>query len=370
MRTFDVLAGGLAVGYALTQLRFLKAWRATPETLAGRDYDPADWSVVIAARDEATGIRAAVASALPQAGEVVVVDDHSADATAAEARDAGATVLALPAGRTGKKAALALGATRARGDWVATLDADAVAPPRWLASLAATADRRRAVAVAGPVALAPADTWFARWQALDFCGMMAITAASLRRGRFAMGNGANLAFRRGAFRAVGGYAAEAGAREAASGDDVVLLGKLLARYPGRVAFAKTRDAVVATAPRPDVASFVWQRWRWAAKTGLNRQPSLTATLGLAWAFHVGLWAGFPLAAAGRLGAGTLAGAWLGKAVVDYALLRSATRFFGRPGLLDASYPLQSAAHAAYVAGVGTLALLPLDFSWKGRRHRA
>ena len=363
------LAAGLTVGYAFTQLRFLRDWGATPPVeLPTEDRGASDWSVVIAARDEAEHLGATLSSVGGQAAEVIVVDDHSTDGTARLARSYGATVVELPAGLAGKQAALTAGVSAARGAWVATVDADVRVPPGWLANLRAAAGTR-AVAVAGPVALAPAHTWFERWQALDFCGMMAITAASLHRGRFAMGNGANLAFRAEAFRAVDGYAAAAGGRASASGDDMVLLRKLLRGYPDRVAFAKGRAAEVETAPRRSLRSFVMQRWRWSAKTGLNRQPALTATLGGVWAFHVGLWAGIPLALAGRLSPLVLAGAWAAKAGVDYVLLRSATGFFGRRDLLDATYPLQSIAHAAYVAGIGALALLPLDYTWKGRRWR-
>lgn len=364
----EAAALGLTIGYAAVQLRFLYDWLRVPEAPSPQAPDIGDWTVVIAARNEAECIERAVASVRAQAAEVVVVDDHSEDATAERARTAGARVTTLPPRVTGKQAALTCGVQLAESRWVAMLDADAEAPPKWIAALEAAASGG-AVAVAGPVSFAPARSWFERWQALDFCGMMAITAASLRRGRFAMGNGANLAVQREAFASVGGYGLPAGARAAASGDDLLLLAKLMRRFPNRVAFAKTREAAVVTPPCPTVAAFVRQRWRWSAKTGLARERALTATLALVWAFHVGLFAGVPLAAAGKLDRRVLAAAWLTKAGVDLALLRSAARFFGRTRLLDASYPAQSLAHAAYVAGVGTLALLPLDYEWKGRRHR-
>ena len=56
---------------------------------------------VIAARDEAREIAATVRALRPLVDEVVVVDDGSRDATAAEALGAGATVLRIP-GRAGK----------------------------------------------------------------------------------------------------------------------------------------------------------------------------------------------------------------------------------------------------------------------------
>jgi hypothetical protein len=70
-----------------------------------------DVAVVIPAKDEAQRIRATVTAAaeLPGAGLVVVVDDGSADGTAAIARDAGAVVTRHPRNR-GKAAAMETGA--------------------------------------------------------------------------------------------------------------------------------------------------------------------------------------------------------------------------------------------------------------------
>lgn len=82
-------------------------------------------SVIIPARDEADRIAATVAAArrLPEACEVIVVDDGSADATGESARSAGATVLRHTRNR-GKAAAMATGADAATGDLILFLDAD------------------------------------------------------------------------------------------------------------------------------------------------------------------------------------------------------------------------------------------------------
>ena len=74
-----------------------------------------DVAAVIPAKDEAQRIRATVTAAaeLPGAGLVVVVDDGSADGTAAIARDAGAVVTRHPRNR-GKAAAMETGAEAVR----------------------------------------------------------------------------------------------------------------------------------------------------------------------------------------------------------------------------------------------------------------
>ncbi|MGQ0615704.1 MAG: glycosyltransferase [Acidimicrobiia bacterium] len=87
-------------------------------------------SIVVPARDEAGTLPALLRSVVPQlaAGdELVVVDDHSGDATATVAAAGGATVVPapeLPPGWTGKAWACWTGAAAARGDVLVFLDAD------------------------------------------------------------------------------------------------------------------------------------------------------------------------------------------------------------------------------------------------------
>jgi 4,4'-diaponeurosporenoate glycosyltransferase len=83
-------------------------------------------SVVVPARDEAEALPRLLAS-IPEQVDVVVVDDHSSDATATVARDAGARVVdsaRLPDGWIGKAWACEQGADAAKGDVVVFVDAD------------------------------------------------------------------------------------------------------------------------------------------------------------------------------------------------------------------------------------------------------
>ncbi|MGE9268677.1 MAG: glycosyltransferase family 2 protein [Verrucomicrobiales bacterium] len=100
-------------------------------------------SVIIPARNEeknlAPLLKALQAQSAP-AHEIIVVDDHSEDATAALAREHGARVLsaqALPSGWLGKPWACQQGAAQASGDWFLFLDADTRPAPDFLAKLSA-----------------------------------------------------------------------------------------------------------------------------------------------------------------------------------------------------------------------------------------
>lgn len=104
------------------------ARRTTPVRPAG-DGDVGPIAVVVPARDEATRLGPLLAAVVDAPGvfQVVVVDDGSADATAAVARAAGADVVAgssPPPPWAGKSWALQQGLDAATGTWTVFLDAD------------------------------------------------------------------------------------------------------------------------------------------------------------------------------------------------------------------------------------------------------
>ena len=65
----EAAALGLTIGYAAVQLRFLYDWLRVPEAPSPQAPDIGDWTVVIAARNEAECIERAVASVRAQAAE-------------------------------------------------------------------------------------------------------------------------------------------------------------------------------------------------------------------------------------------------------------------------------------------------------------
>lgn len=104
---------------------------------------PGGVSIVIPARDEQDRLGPCLEALLsvpdPVVREVLVVDDHSTDATADVAREHGATVLAgaaLPVGWVGKPWALHQGLEAAQGSVILTLDADARPEPGLVRALA------------------------------------------------------------------------------------------------------------------------------------------------------------------------------------------------------------------------------------------
>ena len=118
-------------------------------------------SIVIPARNEERTLPhllASLAAETTPADEVIVVDDHSDDGTAAIARDRGSTVIAappLPDGWTGKTWACHTGAEAARHPTLLFLDADVVVEPGGLDAVAGELHRRRGLVSVQPYAVTP-----------------------------------------------------------------------------------------------------------------------------------------------------------------------------------------------------------------------
>jgi chlorobactene glucosyltransferase len=154
----EALLRGVAVlGGALLALRLRDTWRVLREPRFGDAVPPrvATVSVIIPARDEAGRIGPGIAALLRQQRpplEVLVIDDHSRDATVqvvhtAAGGDPLVRVVAgqpLPHGWLGKSWACQQGARLARGEWLVFLDADVVVEPAFCGSIIAHALAQRA----------------------------------------------------------------------------------------------------------------------------------------------------------------------------------------------------------------------------------
>lgn len=124
-------------------LGFAFLWRIPKPGQCGRVESPGAVSIIIPARNEAAGIGGLLRSLKNQTVkplDIIVVDDHSEDATAAAAREEGVEVIPsanLPEGWAGKPWACRQGAGRAAGDTLVFLDADTVLEPDGLARILA-----------------------------------------------------------------------------------------------------------------------------------------------------------------------------------------------------------------------------------------
>lgn len=366
----------LACVYAVALMAVRAYWRRGVWPLADAGAGVGYLSVLVAARDEEEAIgeccRAILAQSYPaDRFELVVVDDHSADATAAvvlQLADPRLRLLRLadfPAYGTGKKAALQLAIDHSRGEHIVTTDADCLPGTDWLTTLAGGFAQGYGMLLA-PVAIAPGNTFLTAWQGMDVAGTMLLTGATAAWGMPLLANGANFGYTKEWYYALGGHH---GHRDKASGDDIFLLQKAALAAPHRIGFLPQAAAVVVTQPAASWRALFWQRLRWAAKTGAYRDWRLVL-------FQAGV---YVLCAALLLLAGAAVvrpadyalwavAAWGIKLLADGLYLHDACHRLGQPAWLRWLLPAQ-VLHVVYIVVVGTLALLPVRFVWKGRRVR-
>jgi hypothetical protein len=204
----------------LRMARFAASRHALPRVSPDTSW-PASVTAVVPARDEARNIRRCVAGLCRTGGElveVVVVDDHSDDDTAALAARAGdARVRVVPApslrsGERGKPAACAVGAREARGDWLWFVDADVEVAPDALRRLLACAEESRSsvVSALGRVVAADAGTaWLVPEVGFTLARRLSLAAVADPTAAAAFASGQCLLVRRDVYAELGGHVAVA-----------------------------------------------------------------------------------------------------------------------------------------------------------------
>lgn len=195
--------------------------------------------------------------------EVILVNDHSTDDTLNVAEhNKFANVTIIQNRDAGKKAAIQTGIAVAKGELIATTDADCRLGKHWLECIQKTFANQKVKFVFGAVGILSGESFFSKLQAVEFSSLIGSGGASSALGFPTMCNGANLAFRKETFERVNGYA---GNEHIASGDDEFLMRKVVKAFPDGVKFIPYKDASVITAPMKSVGAFAHQRLRWAGK---------------------------------------------------------------------------------------------------------
>lgn len=380
---YTALSFFLALSYAYIITRALQSWRELPTWSVPQDFLPTtSISVVIPARNEARNITLCLHSVLQQNYpqillEIVVIDDHSTDDTAAlvanlQADFSNIRLLKLadfvpdkPL-NSYKKKAIAIGVAEAKNELIVTTDADCTAQPNWLQLIASLYQEKQAKLIAAPVNFHRERNLLERFQSLDYAGTMVLTGAGIHGRTMRLSNGANLAYPKSVFAELAGFD---GNDHLASGDDMFFAQKVANRYPDGVHFLKHPGATVFTEAKPTWRAFLQQRLRWATKSGAYREWQITLVLALVFFFCSNILLSFLL-----MPFVGVAMFWLFilqfaiKNFFDFQLLQTACRFFNRPDLLRSFFPAQI-LHTLYIAVVGVLGNLVKEYEWKGRRVR-
>ena len=359
----------IVFGFYFLFLSFLiLGWRKTVRRASQASVDHKFISVVVAMRNERPNIANLLQSLSLQDYprdhfEIILVDDHSEDGSEEEARKwltqiPSLKIISLQENENGKKAGLSKAITIARGELIATTDADCAVPAIWLERINETFRSEKTSMCIGAVALQNEKAFFTKLQSIELASVMGTGISMAALGWPVMCNGANLSFRRRIFDEVGGYADN---EHIASGDDEFLMRKFDAKYPNSIAILT--DCTVVTKPQSTLKSFIHQRLRWAGKWKHNTSilaRSLAAfifVIQVSWLMLITLGVFYPTPVFLAL--------LISKVLLDYVVLSNASRSLGMKFSLTAFTTLQF-LYPFYVLYVGLFAHKK-NHLWKGRR---
>ncbi|MFN0083625.1 MAG: glycosyltransferase [Ferruginibacter sp.] len=394
MQAFLLIAILLTVLYVLLIIYYRFAFTAFPQFQNTNSKTPITAvSIIIPARNEEHNIENCLQSILQNTYpthllEIIVVDDHSTDATAERVKKyASRNVKLISLSdhisieiNSYKKKAIEIAVAQANGSLIITTDADCIAPPKWVQTIAAFYEEKKPAFIAAPVLISPSAfgegfgvrrTFIQIFQSLDFMTLQGITAAAVNKKQMTMCNGANMAYERAAFYEVGGFT---GIDNIASGDDMLLMHKIYKRFPNRVVYLKAADAIVKTAAVNTIKEFFNQRIRWASKAEKYDDKRILPVLVLVYFFNVIM---LLLPIIGLLNSYqypmfnvqcSMLGVWFYmltfKILVELFFLFPVSRFFGKICMLW-FFPLLQPFHICYTIVAGWLGKFG-KYSWKER----
>lgn len=366
---FVTLALLIAYGFLINFYFF--CWLSIPEILLDGG-GSTKVTVIVPARNEEDNIIGCLQSLKNQSYpvQVIVIDDHSTDQTAA-------LVAAFPLQdllllklqdhikvklNSYKKKAIELAVTHASGELIVCTDADCTADQDWIRSLVTMYERSGPEFIAAPVRMENDGSIPGIFQSLDFLSLQGITAGAVHKNIHAMSNGANLAYTKKVFLEVQGFS---GADQIASGDDMLLMQKISAAHPSSIKYVKSRSAIVSTSAEKTWKAFMNQRIRWASKAGHYKSAGLSAALLLVYLQNVAM--GIFIIAS------IIHPAWIGvtfellllKVFLEIFFVYSVARFYGQQKLVW-YFPFLQPLHIFYTIVAGWLGMFG-KYQWKNRK---
>lgn len=362
-------------------LMYRRAWR-TISTYCPTPAPVPFITVVVPARDEAIHLPDLIFDLQHQQlesrhFEVLVVNDHSMDATPQIVLNAGGNIRLINLAdhisstvTAFKKKAIEVAISQARGAIIVTTDADCRVKNTWLQTIAGYFASGHCSFLVMPVVIHPNKNFLSIFQSLDFMSMQGITGGAVHRNWHYMCNGANLAYLRQTFYDVGGFK---DIDDIASGDDMLLMEKVGNYDDSVIHYLKHESVIVSTAASGSLKSFLSQRARWAAKAGRYKDGRITIVLLLVYAFNASLLL-FPIVALSfrvSLG-GSLSSfflcwlvALLIKTSIEMLFLYPVATFFKNKNLMK-YFPLSQPFHIVYIVVSGFMGFSGKQ-DWKGRK---
>jgi cellulose synthase/poly-beta-1,6-N-acetylglucosamine synthase-like glycosyltransferase len=379
MVIFLYITSGFLLLYGILIAYYFYAWNNIPQF---KSEQFSGWkaktkvTVIVPARNEALMIAHCLTSLTQQTYpkellEIIIVNDHSTDNTEAIVRSFPASNIALinlseytdgKCLNSYKKKAIEVAIAAAGGDLIVTTDADCSASPDWIRCLAEYYLLSNAVLLAAPVKIKNTNSILSIFQSIDFLTLQGITGASVSAKFHSMCNGANLAYEKKVFYEVDGFK---GIDNIASGDDMLLMHKIVTRYPDRFFFVKEKAAIVSTAAAPSWKDFLNQRIRWASKADKYNDKRIFGVLLLVYLLNAFILIFFFAAIWNIKWLLVFIGLIAAKTIFEFFFIKKVSIFFNQQHLM-VYFPFLQPLHIIYTVVAGWLGKFG-SYKWKGRK---
>lgn len=348
--------------YGYTLVMFLFSFEIErDENNKGEDLPehPQRVSVIVPFRNEADRLEGIVMDLASQSypdelWEAIFIDDHSDDGSFAKVESiieinhlSGRDFFlhSLTTGRSGKKAALSLGISIAKNEWIIQVDADCRLGPGFITSHMSFLENHPSDLVAGLVSTGRERTGFlARFERLDMLSLMGCAVGSFGLGRPMLCSGANLGYSRDVYLETRIFDPE---NTISSGDDMFLM--IGARKLGKILnFTTSRRSMVVTSPVKDFRRLISQRIRWGSKSTSYRMTDIQSLAILVSLANIIILL-FPLWIVLMAGSWPwLAGGWVLKTFADFMLLWRITGTTGNRADLRLFLPVSLVYYPVFV----------------------
>lgn len=306
--------------------------------------------------------------------EIILVDDDSTDESIViikkyldVSRQERANIRIIPNKRSSdspKKDAITTAIGISKFDWIITTDADCILPIYWLDVFDECIQTNHTDCIVAPVTLKGENSFFNRFQILDFLSLQGATIGSFGIHKPFMCNGANFGYLKSVFATLKGFD---GNSEIASGDDIFLLEKFIKKDPKKVIYLKSQNAIVTTRPSKNSSELIQQRLRWAKKTSRYTNwfaKSLGIVVFLGNFLCLAL---IPAVFLNQIALRTAIAIFVIKFSIDFLLLFKASRFFKQETIL-LSYLFSSLMYPFFNVYIALLSLFK-PYEWKGRTFK-
>ena len=373
MQILNIITVILLICYSGILLFFIKGWWALKNGQPLQGQFKTTVSVLVPVRNEEKHIANLVQDLIAQnypiaLFNIIIIDDHSTDQTAAIVRsfsNSNLRLLQLSIEKpinSYKKRAIATAIAECDSELIITTDGDCRMGPDWIASIVSMYEQERCQLISSPVAYHQEKSLAEKIQTVEFELLIAAGAACIQNKFPNTCNGANLAYTRAAYHAVGGFK---GIDDLASGDDELLLHKIHKQFPNGLRFLKESSAIVYTEAKGTLRSFYQQRKRWASKSVKYADKRMVLLVSIIYFFHLVIFiqVGLLFFTTANLAMFVIL---IGvKTGLDAILIFQSLSFFKKRRLLFL-LPLVEIFYVIYILIIGIIANIGGAYEWKGR----